>query len=113
MRDGGEYHDLLSKAIIHHKNYEKWGDLAGRQTKREMGRISGDLDYWEVVGGGWARVGFTQPGRHSADAQGATLSSIASVAGALPNHGSHKRKSKKARPAWLGPQVFGVDPTRE
>jgi hypothetical protein len=108
MRDEGEYLDSLSKALIHHKNFEIWGDLAGRRTKREKGRISGDLvDYWEVVGGGRARVGFIQPGRHSAGAQGATLSSIAPAAEALPNRGSHKRKSKKARPAWLGPQVFG------
>jgi hypothetical protein len=66
-----------------------------------------------MVGGGWARVGFTQPGSHSAGAQGAIISSIAPAAGALPNRGSHKRNSKKARPAWLGPQVFRMDPTRE
>jgi hypothetical protein len=113
MRDGGEYLDLLSKALIRHKNFKNGGIQLGGEI-RERGRISGDLvDYWEVVGGGRARVGFTQLGRHSAGAQGAILSSIAPAARALPNRGSHKRKSKKARPAWLGPQVFGVDPTRE
>jgi hypothetical protein len=102
MGDEGEYLDSLSKALIHHKNFEKWKDLAGLRTKRERGRISADLvDYWEVVGGGRARVGFTQPGRHSAGVQCATLSSIAPAAGALPNHGSHKRKAKKpAQHGW-------------
>jgi hypothetical protein len=78
MRDGGEYLDSLSKALIRHKNFTKWGDLAGRRNKRERGRILGDfVDYWEVVGRGRARVGFTQPGRHSVGVQGAILISIA------------------------------------
>jgi hypothetical protein len=51
MRDGGEYLDSLSKALIRHKHFTKWGDLAGRRNKREregqnFGRFRG------LLGGG-------------------------------------------------------------
>jgi hypothetical protein len=95
MRDGGEYLDSLSKALIPHKSFKIWGDLAGRRNKRERGRILGYFkDYWEVVGGGRAQVGFTLPGRYSASMQGVTLSSIAPVIGALTKRGSHKKEAK-------------------
>jgi hypothetical protein len=111
MRDGGEYLDSLSKALIPQKNFKMWGDLPGRRNKRERGRISGDFeDYWEVVGGGRARVGFTLPGRYSAGEQGVTLSSIAPATGALPNRGTHKRNSKKSPPSLARATSFRGGP---